>query len=259
MSTIRHQRGTRFPDGKVWVRSFAVGFTAGAKLDAHQHDWHQLSYAAHGVLKVETPQGAWVAPPHRAAWIPAGVRHHEEFRSRGTLRNLYFATGTCRGMPADCATLDVSPLLRELIVYSAEVGALDVRQAEHLNLAKVLLNQLHQSPRAPVQPLPMPRDSRALAVATRLMTDPSDDADLEAWADRVGASKRTLQRAFMHDTRISFSRWRQRARLLAAVERLSAGESVTRTALDVGYASVSAFVSSFRREFGAPPGRFINE
>jgi len=258
MSPIRHRRETRFPDGKVWVRSFAVGFTAGAKLDAHQHDWHQLSYAAHGVLKVATPQGTWVVPPHRAAWIPAGVRHHEEFRSRGTLRNLYFATGTCRGMPADCATLDVSPLLRALIVHSAELGALDVRKPEHLNLAKVLMHQMHESPRSPVQPLPMPRDSRALAVAMRLMAHPSDDADLETWADRVGASPRTLQRAFTGDTRISFSRWRQRARLLAAVERLSAGESVTQTALDVGYASVSAFVSSFRREFGKSPGRFID-
>lgn len=258
MSAARHRRGARYPDGKIWIRSFAVGFTAGATLAAHEHDWHQLSYAADGVLKVATPQGTWVVPPHRAAWIPAGVRHQEEFRSRGTLRNLYFARGTCRGMPADCATLDVAPLLRELIVHSAELGALDVRNAERLNLARVLLHQLHQSPRSPVQALPMPRDGRALAVAVRLMADPSDGADLDTWAGRVGASKRTLQRAFMSETRISFSRWRQRARLLAAVERLSAGESVTRTALDVGYASVSAFVSSFRSEFGRSPGRFIN-
>jgi AraC-like DNA-binding protein len=31
---------------------------------------------------------------------------------------------------------------------------------------------------------------------------------------------------------------------------------VTDAALDVGYASVSAFVSAFRHEFGVTPGRF---
>lgn len=257
MSPKRHARVSPYPDGKVWIRSFAVGFTSGMTLAEHQHDWGQLSYAAHGVLKVATAQGTWIVPPHRAAWIPAGIRHQEEFRARGTLRNLYFASGVCRGMPADCAAIEISPLLRELIVHSAELGALDVRERESLYLAKVLLSQLLQMPRSAAQPLPMPRDSRALAVALRLSSNPSDDADLATWAGRVGASKRTLQRAFISETRISFARWRQRARLLAAVERLSAGESVTDTALDVGYASVSAFVSSFRREFGVSPGRFI--
>lgn len=257
MSSTRQTGFSSYPDGKVWIRSFAVGFASGATLAEHEHGWHQLSYAAQGVLKVSTAQGTWIIPPHRAAWIPAGVRHQEQFRSRGTLRNLYLAKGICRGMPRECVALDVSPLLRELIVHCAELGPLDVRKREYLHLAKVLLHQLCKMPRSAVQPLLMPRDTRALAVALGLSGHPSDGSSLETWARRVGSSKRTLQRAFLSDTRISFASWRQRARLLSAVEHLAAGKSVTDTALDVGYASVSAFVSSFRREFGVSPGRFI--
>ena len=55
---------------------------------------------------------------------------------------------------------------------------------------------------------------------------------------------------------MSFARWRQRLRLLGAVERLGRGGSVTDAALDVGYSSVSAFVSAFGQEFGVTPGRF---
>lgn len=257
MSSTRQARVLAYPDGKIWIRSFAVGFSAAMALAEHRHDWHQLSYAAQGVLKVSTAAGTFIVPPNRAAWVPAGTRHQEAFRAQGTLRNLYFARATCRDMPRECIVLQVSPLLRELIVHVAERGALDVRDRDNLSLARVILHQLSTVQRSAAHPLPMPRDPRALAIAQRLWSEPADDADLATWARRIGSSKRTLQRAFLSDTRISFARWRQRARLLAAVERLGGGLSVTATALDVGYSSVSAFVSSFRREFGVSPGRFI--
>jgi AraC-like DNA-binding protein len=44
--------------------------------------------------------------------------------------------------------------------------------------------------------------------------------------------------------------------LLHAVHQLAAGESVTSTALDAGYASTSAFISVFRKAFGTTPGRY---
>ena len=54
---------------------------------------------------------------------------------------------------------------------------------------------------------------------------------------------------------MTFAGWRQQLRLGHALQRLAAGGSVTSVALDTGYASVSAFVSVFRRTFGQTPGR----
>ncbi|HZZ32536.1 MAG TPA: hypothetical protein VFE10_11145, partial [Phenylobacterium sp.] len=45
------------------------------ELDWHSHRRGQLLYAANGVVAVSTPQGAWIAPPERAVWIPAGIAH----------------------------------------------------------------------------------------------------------------------------------------------------------------------------------------
>src|SRR5579859_7389131 len=45
------------------------------ELETHQHRRGQLLYAARGVVAVSTPQGAWVAPPERAVWIPGGIPH----------------------------------------------------------------------------------------------------------------------------------------------------------------------------------------
>jgi AraC-like DNA-binding protein len=83
------------------------------------------------------------------------------------------------------------------------------------------------------------------------------DGQLVDWADRSGLSRRTLTRLFRRETGQSFSAWRQRVRLLEALARLGAGESVTSVALDVGYDSPSAFTAMFRRELGAAPRRYL--
>ena len=48
-------------------------------------------------------------------------------------------------------------------------------------------------------------------------------------------------------------RYRSRLRMLLSLGALEGGGSVTRVALDMGYASTSAFIAAFRRSFGATP------
>lgn len=62
---------------------------------------------------------------------------------------------------------------------------------------------------------------------------------------------------FREQTGMSFGVWRQQACLLAALTRLGRGEPVTQVALDLGYASPSAFTAAFRRVLGAPPSRYL--
>lgn len=240
----------------MWVRTYPVRFIHGYASAAHDHNWHQLSYASEGVLRVATAESAWVVPPHRAVWIPGGVAHREEIRGAATMRSLYFADTICKGLPRACAVIDVPPLLRELILHATDHGALDASVPSQKRLAQILVDQLSLLAPMASQQLPMPRDGRALRVATRLQKTPASHEDLSVLARRAGASKRTIQRLFLTETHMSFARWRQRMRLLAAIEFLGNGRNVTETAFDVGYESVSAFVSSFRREFGVSPGRF---
>ena len=56
---------------------------------------------------------------------------------------------------------------------------------------------------------------------------------------------------------MSFGAWRQQACLLAALPRLSAGQSITQVALDLGYDSPSAFSTMFRKRLGQAPSDFI--
>ncbi len=256
MSLTRQTDLPREPDGPVWVRSMAVGLSAPYVSSDSRLDWHKLSYASHGVLRVTTPAGAWIAPPHRAVWIPARTAHREETFGKTRLSSLYFADTLCAGLPKTCVVFNVPPLLRELILAAAELSVLDVRTPTEERLARVIIDRLELLDPVGAHTLPMPRDRRALAIAAWLHEDPANDESLPALARRAGASVRTTQRLFVIETGLGFAQWRQRLRLLAAVALLGSGRSVTDAAFDVGYASVSAFVSAFRREFGVTPGRF---
>ncbi len=237
------------------VRSLAAGYTSGAVLERHSHDWIQLVYASEGVMSVQTDEGTWIVPPNRSVWIPARVGHSITMSGKVSMRTIYFLPRLAKTLSKRCCVIEISPLLRELILHAVAMGPLRREVVEHRRLVDFMLDQLRVLPTLPLE-LPMPRDPRALRLAARIRDDPGERATLAAMAKAAGASHRTLERVFLADTRMTLGRWRQQARLLHAVRMLAAGESVTSTALEVGYDSTSAFIEAFSSVFGATPGRY---
>ena len=99
--------------------------------------------------------------------------------------------------------------------------------------------------------------SGALAAAAGVLTSPAHAGTTDDVARRAGLSARTLERLFRAETGMTFGMWRQKARLLESVRRLTARGSVTAAALDAGYSSVSAYIAAFKQTFGCTPGAMI--
>jgi len=237
------------------IRTFAAGLHAGTALPAHRHGWGQLVFAASGVMQVLTEDVAWTVPPTRAIWVPAGVRHAIAARGEVAMRTLYIDRPRADPLPARPRVIAVAPLLRELILHILDMGMLDPRRPAHDRLAGLLIDLLLQAPAEDLA-LPLPRDPRALRLAEAWRDDPGEARDLIQAAKAAGASLRTLQRLFPRETGLTLEGWRQKARLVHAVVRLSAGASVTQAALDCGYQSQAAFNEAFVRQLGVTPGRF---
>jgi len=253
MSCNRHPQGL---ESSIVARSLALRLPAGYRIDEHTHPWGQIVYATEGVMTVATGGGAWVVPPHRAAWVPADTVHEVRMTGRVRMRTVYLRPDLSRGLPARCAVLSVSPLLRELVLETVRLGKLRDDVPAQKRLAAVLVDQTRVTPAAPLD-LPWPLDERARRVATEMHRDLSVSKPLDALAKGAGAGVRTLERLFVKETGMTFRRWRQRARLLAALHRLAAGEPVTSTALSVGFRSTSAFIAMFRRSLGTTPGNYF--
>src|SRR5262249_42161975 len=71
----RMSRMRQSAEPELLVRPLAVGYPSATTLERHSHSWAQLVYASEGVMTVQTEEGTWVVPSHRAVWIPAGVAH----------------------------------------------------------------------------------------------------------------------------------------------------------------------------------------
>jgi AraC-like DNA-binding protein len=228
---------------------------AGTVFDWHVHEDHQLAWASRGVLTVRSGSEAWVLPPTRALWIPAGVRHETLSEGAATMRTAYVRPGTCLIAWTTCTPVEVSPLVAELLSH-LENDELDSATRTHAEL--LLVDLLEPVPTLSFE-VRMPTDDRALRVAQRLIDDPAVDRTLAEWGADVGASSRTLARAFIADTGLPFARWRALVRLQRAMAGLGSNESVNEVARQVGYESASAFVAAFRRETGITPARYFQE
>jgi AraC-like DNA-binding protein len=240
-------------DASIRVRSFGVTFHHGQKVPPQSlvppaaGMWHQLVCATRGALTVRTDECAWVVPPHRAVWLPAGFQYRLELSGVVAVRMLYIRPRRQgdQFFPRECSVVNVTPLLRELIQRTVQVGALDIAIPEQKRLIAV-----------PLQ-LPQPRDGRAVQFAALAGRDSGGAPSTEALLRQCGASRRTMERLFRDETGMSLGQWQRRQTLLRALRRLASGENVSGVAGELGYNSASAFIAMFRRELGQTPKRYF--
>ena len=238
------------------VVAYGRDLVAGQTLPSHRHRRAQLVYASRGVMTVTTPCAAYVVPPERAVWMPGGVEHRIDARGAVAMRTLYLDAGVSAGLPEEVCVLQVSPLLRELVVAAVAAGPEYAPESPEARIMAVIVDQIRVQPAASLA-LPMPAEPRVLRIARSLVEDPADPRDLDQWAREVGASRRTLTRLFPTETGMSFRAWRQQRKLLRALELLGTGQSVTAVALELGYDNASAFIAMFRRCLGTTPSRYL--
>ena len=236
----------------------ARDYAAGELFPDHQHARGQFAYAARGAISVHTPQGNWLVPPQRACWLPAQLSHGMRMHGAVTMHNVFVAPDAIAsmGLPQHCQVLDATPLLRQLLAEAVTVDALYVQASRAGRLMALLLDEIAAMAPLPLS-APLPQDARLARLCMALLEQPSLDSGLDAMAARAGMSRRTFTRLFRAQTGLGFAQWRQQACLLAALTRLADGQAVTRIALDLGYASPSAFTAAFRRVLGRAPSDYL--
>ena len=202
-------------------------------------------------MTVRASSTLWILPASHALWMPSGIVHDIRAAGPVEMRTLYVQERHAERI-GGCRVLFVSPLLRELILRAMDLPPLyDERGADGRVMA-LILDEIAALPAQPLG-LRMPKDARLLKLCERVLADLSSRTPIARLGAEVGLSERSVNRLFHRDTGLSFVKWLNQARLLKAFELFDARHSVTRVALDLGYASPSAFAKMFRRTLGKPP------
>jgi len=234
----------------------STAYADGHRIAPHWHSRAQFVFAVAGTMRVRTPRRAWIVPPSRALWVPARTVHEIQMHGLVEMRSLYLDEAAEAGMPPSCVVLNVTPLLRELIVRAAAVPERYDEEGGDGLLMRLLVSEIRRlSPCA--LDLPLPESADLSELCERILADLSARRPCGSDAAEMETSARTLYRRFLRETGISFARWKQQARLLESIRRLAEGVPVTTVAVDLGYESPSAFSTMFRRSLGVPPRAFM--
>ena len=243
------------------VHLVANAYRKGHHIEPHMHREAQLVYAARGTMQVTTPKGRWLVPPDRAVWVPARLGHAIDVLADIEMRTLYFDFAWLKRERL-AATLTsefvvkVSPLLHQAILGLFEKDNASERTAL---LIKLVMLELHRAEDSATF-IPLPHEPRCRRAADIVLRAPAAAHEIETLAESVGTSARTLSRLFSAETQLSFKTWCQRARIAAAIQKLSVDPkvSIKQLAADFGYASVPAFSHAFRQVTGKTPTEFVD-
>jgi AraC-like DNA-binding protein len=219
----------------------------------HRHRQGQLVMASRGGVTCRVPSGMWMVPPHCGVWVPGGMAHSNVATANARLFFLFIEPGAA-DLPDRCCTLSLSPLVRELIIEMADRSA--VAKANADTMRSLLLSALSKMPVEHLH-LPLTDEPRLERIASALVEDPSDRSTMAQWAKRVAMSENSLARLVQQETGLTFGRWRQQLQLIIAIRSLAAGSTVQQVSGELGYESVSAFITMFKKALGVSPARYL--
>lgn len=230
----------------------------GMGLAPHSHSDAQLTFAVSGMVQVHSDEGRWLVPPQLAVWIPAGVVHRLDVLTDAELWMVHWEQAAAQAWapaaPLDRPfTLRITPLMHALLTaaFSADIAP---QKAELV--AKLMLHELAETAHAPTF-LPLPSSPIGQRLADLAFNDRKNRLNVEELASRAATSVRTASRLFPAETGLTLKAWRQRARIVQAIDRLARGTAIAGVAMEFGFSSTASFSAAFRQVTAMTPTMFL--
>lgn len=224
----------------------------------HSHEVHQIEYALHGIVEVETDTGHYLLPPQQAAWIPVGLEHQAVMNPDVKTVAVMFDSELIPDGGDRARIIAVSPLIREMMIYALRwpihrARGDDTSDTFFRTLAALVSEALdHEAP------LSLPTSDHPIVAAALAYTkDHLDSVTTDDVARAVSVSERTLRRLFADTIGLPWRTYLLHARMLRAMALLAApGRSVQETSIAVGFDSLSAFSRAFAQFCGETPSAY---
>jgi AraC-like DNA-binding protein len=220
---------------------------------------HYLLYASSGAFNLEAEDRQWLLPPHRAAWVAADVPIRLQSKVPVTSSSILFAKDLIPAPSFNCRVFAVSPLAREMILYAVRWGIdRDPSNPEADQFFTATANVCTQLAMHPDQFWLPNASSDELTTAINFIHDHIDtDLTTEKVAHAANISPRTLARRFDNEIHMTPRQFIRRARMLQAMQLLAENNiPIIQVAYSVGFNSVSAFTTTFRKFTDETPSQY---
>ncbi|WPC75383.1 AraC family transcriptional regulator [Vibrio porteresiae] len=247
--------GIEQPPSDVFMNFEA--FLSNTETRVHSHPWGQVQLISGGILEMEVEETRFLAPPHLAIWVPAGVRHKSYNRKPLAYCSINIATAMTESFPSKTSLIKVTAIASAIVDDFRQRNINIAKESQDVRLVQVLLDQL-ATQETEHHFLPSSHHKYLAPILAEVEENPTDSTSLAQWAEQVHTTERTLARCCQTELGMSFTEWRLRVRYLYSMELLRSGHSVKEVALTLGYNQASPFIAMFKKYSGQTPEQYKN-
>jgi AraC family transcriptional regulator len=241
------------------MSSMALQISQGSGTSPHRHTAAQIVLAMEDQLRVRIlPAADWIECA--AVLIPPNVTHHIMGSGTQALM-IWFDPATPEARAMRMQSQNKLTLISEAEVTQHRTTF--TKLSSHLQTcsdAQQLSTAITQA-FLPKSKVVSPIDERIAVVLTTLRQPDwlNQPYPLTALASKVNLSTGRLRHLFRQELGVPLQQYWVGYRLLVAIQRLSAGVSLTELALDNGFADLAHFSRAFKASFGLSPSLALED
>lgn len=241
--------------------SFHINYEKNGKNKKHSQTENYLAkviYTKSGIIELNTGNLQLISPYNYVIWVPANMPYTVHTNHPNGYICFYIENSFLLNPPKiPCLILQttiIKALFEDFTLrrVSKIIDKWDTCQAEIL-LERIIQAERHESY------LPCSKNSLLSNILQKISSNPGDSTTLKKWATILSCSERSLARLFQRDLGMSFTKWRNRARLLKAIKLLQNNHPPNEIAIELGYSTISAFRATFRKLLGITPEHYRNQ
>lgn len=227
--------------GKAWVSpGFGLFLGQVGNHDWHRHMAHQITIGINHDLTVTTPDNHVTA---RAICIQAGVTHRIE--------------------AVEVISIYLDALSEEAREFNASTSSLPIDVQSILSLQRLLATpcitaqQMRGAVRQFLNLTDLPIIDSRLQLVLEALNDPANGR--RELADMMHLSTTRFSHWFVEQTGLPLRSYRKWLRLVAALQLITAGQSLTGAAHAAGFSDSAHFSRTFRSLFGLDPSSALSQ
>ncbi|SNT46800.1 helix-turn-helix domain-containing protein [Rhodococcoides kyotonense] len=216
-----------------------------------------LFWVRSGAAVVDVGGGSFALRSGEALWVPAGFRYRLDAEAGAVAFPIFVPVADTPDGSGDVVRVPITTEWEDWLVhrFARSLGYLRGAAVESDGFVELIAGARPLATSVGVPPMPV--SPEAVTVARGLLRSPDNDDDLAALARSLHIGCRTLQRQFVDETGMPFTRWRTAVRIAAAATYLDAGRGIGWVGHRVGFTTAGGFTRAFRRHTGSNPSDFL--
>ncbi|WP_392562385.1 helix-turn-helix transcriptional regulator [Orbus sturtevantii] len=248
---------------KITVNAFNFSIrplvhTKNQQTKMHSHATGQLYFLNSGMISGYAKNKYWSIVPNCIGWIPMTIEHSATMWGNIAGWSLYLPASLCDELPLEPCVLKTSDLASALMTRIVTFTNTATLTEQQIKIIEVLIDEVKSSQPIETLLLPQPTDARLIKITQAIWHDPTIEKSQQQWAKLAAISVRSLSRHFKAQTGITFSHWKQLAKVMLSLEQLAQGIAIKDIAYSCGFSDASSYIASFKSIFGVTPRRYFS-